>query len=148
MRIPRYQVCLVFFFPMWFLFWFVLFFNPRDQHFHLAVLALQSLLAFWCSAVPQLVTTGFFRFCSNPISPRDWMGFSKYCTVTWHWVCCAGFLLLSGLLMGGNMWHDKLPSGFPVVCSGTQLSISPELDCGIAACYTNSSSGERLSCTA
>lgn len=118
------------------------FFNPRDQHFHLAVLALQSLLAFWCSAAPQLATTGCFRFCSNPISPRDCMGFSKYCPVTWRWVCRVGSLLLSGLLVGDNTWHDKLPPAFPMVCGGTQLSLSPDLDCGITVSYMNSSSGE------
>lgn len=117
-------------------------FHPRDQHLQV----LQSLPAFPCSAAPQLVTTGSFRFCSNPISPRVWMGFSKPCPATWCWVCCAGCLLLSGCWWGQHRpWQNAL--GLPVVCVCAPAVHQPRsqlwhpLSCG------NSSSEESLFCT-
>lgn len=120
---------------------FCVFFNPRDQHFHVVVLALQSLLAFPCSAAPQLVTTGRYRIRPNPVSPRDLMGFSKHC-----WSRGTGFAVQASFSCRDCWWGQHMAwhmaSRFPVRCAGTQLSISTDLDCGIVVSYMNSSLGE------
>lgn len=103
-KIPRYQLLVCcFFFPL------CCFFHSRDQHFQV----LQSLPTFSCSASAQWVTTGCFRFFSNPISPGVWMGFLKPCPETWCWVCCAG--CLSGCWWGQHRAQQNA-LGLLVVC--------------------------------
>lgn len=95
--------------PVWF-FPSSVFFNPRDQHFHVVVLALQSLLAFPCSAAAQLVTTGRYRIRPNPIPPRDLTGFSKHC---WSLDVPCRLPFPVRAVGGVNTWHDTLPLGSP-----------------------------------
>lgn len=79
---------------------------------------------FHCSPVS---TTGYFRFCSNLIFPREWTRFSKHCPVLWCWVCRAGFFYCQSCLRG--MTHHVTNCLLGSLChvGGTQLSASPEL---------------------